>query len=72
MKDLENWLSEQLDQNKVEPNSGLGQAISYMLKHWKPLTAYLRIRNVPLDNNVATIPLFAGYHSLEYATYTIL
>jgi len=52
MKDLKNWLNGQLDQNKVEPNSGLGQAISYMLKHWKPLTAFLRIRNAPLDNNI--------------------
>jgi hypothetical protein len=52
MKDLKNWLNEQLDQKKVEPNSGLGQAITYMLKHWKPLTAFLRVRNAPLDNNI--------------------
>ena len=52
MKKLKNWLDEQLDQKKVEPNSGLGQAIAYMLKHWKPLTAFLRIRNAPLDNNI--------------------
>ena len=52
MKKLKNWLNEQLDQKKVEPNSGIGQAITYMLKHWKPLTAFLRIRNAPLDNNI--------------------
>jgi hypothetical protein len=52
MKELKNWLNEQLDQKKVEPNSGLGQAITYMLKHWKPLTAFLRVRNAPLDNNI--------------------
>lgn len=52
MKDLKNWLDEQLDQKKVEPNSGLGQAITYMLKHWKPLSAFLRVRNAPLDNNI--------------------
>lgn len=52
MKKLKNWLNEQLDQKKVEPNSGLGQAIKYMLKHWKPLTSFLRIRNAPLDNNI--------------------
>jgi len=52
MKELKTWLDEQLDQNKVEPNSGLGQAISYMLKHWQPLTAFLRVRNAPLDNNI--------------------
>jgi len=52
MKDLREWLDDHLDQNKVEPNSGLGQAISYMLNHWQPLTAFLRIRNAPLDNNI--------------------
>jgi len=52
MKDLKNWLDEQLDQKKVEPNSGLGQAITYMLNHWKPLTAFLRVPNAPLDNNI--------------------
>ena len=52
MKELKQWLEDQLDHNKVEPNSGLGQAISYMLKHWKPLTAFLRVRNAPLDNNI--------------------
>jgi hypothetical protein len=30
MKALKQWLEHQLDHNKVEPNSGLGQAISYM------------------------------------------
>jgi hypothetical protein len=52
MEDLEIWLNEQLDQNKVEPNSSLGQAISYMLNHWGPLTLFLRAPNAPLDNNI--------------------
>ena len=52
MKGLKNWLEEQLDQKMVEPNSSLGEAISYMLDHWKPLTAFLRVRNAPLDNNI--------------------
>jgi transposase len=52
MKEMKQWLEDQLDHNKVEPNSGLGQAISYMLNHWKPLTAFLRVRNAPLDNNI--------------------
>jgi len=30
----------------------LGQAISYMLKHWKPLTLFLRKAGAPLDNNI--------------------
>jgi transposase len=52
MEDLKLWLNDQLDQKKVEPNSGLGQAISYMLNHWKPLTLFLRAPKAPLDNNI--------------------
>ncbi len=36
----------------VEPNSALGKAISYMLKHWEKLTLFLRQPGAPLDNNV--------------------
>ena len=52
MEDLKTWLNDQLDQKKVEPNSGLGQAISYMLNHWQPLTLFLRVPKAPLDNNI--------------------
>ena len=52
MQDLENWLNDQLDQKKVEPNCGLGQAISYMLNHWPALTLFLRVPKAPLDNNI--------------------
>ena len=52
MEQLKTWLNEQFDENKVEPNSGLGQAISYMLKHWEALTLFLREPNAPLDNNL--------------------
>jgi len=52
MEQLKIWFNEQLDEKKVEPNSGLGQAISYMLKHWEALTLFLREPNAPLDNNI--------------------
>ena len=52
MEQLRIWFNEQLDEKKVEPNSGLGQAISYMLKHWEALTLFLREPNAPLDNNI--------------------
>ncbi len=52
MQDLHAWFHEQLDQHKVEPNSGLGQAIGYMLNHWDPLTLFLRVPKAPLDNNL--------------------
>jgi transposase len=34
------------------PNSGLGKAITYLLRHWKGLTAFLRHAGAPLDNNI--------------------
>ena len=49
---LETWLRQQLDDHLVEPNSGLGTAITYMLKHWAKLTLFLRVPGAPLDNNV--------------------
>jgi len=52
MRQLHAWMTDQLEGRKVEPNSGLGKAISYMLKHWEPLTLFLRAEGVPLDNNL--------------------
>ena len=52
MAELETWLAEQIEQHKVEPNSGLGEAITYMRKHWKALTLFLRQPGAPLDNNI--------------------
>ena len=49
---LQTWLRHQLDAHLVEPNSGLGTAIAYMLKHWAPLTLFLRVPGAPLDNNI--------------------
>jgi hypothetical protein len=37
----------------VEPNSGLGKALTY-LRHWKGLTLFLRQEGAPLDNNLVT------------------
>jgi len=52
MKNLKEWLSQQIEQKKTEPNSSLGKAITYMLKHWEPLTLFLRVPEAPLDNNI--------------------
>lgn len=52
MEGLHAWLTAQLQEKKVEPNSGLGQAISYLLKYWRELTRFLRQPGAPLDNNV--------------------
>jgi transposase len=52
MERLHDWLETQFAQKKTEPNSGLGKAITYLLRHWKGLTAFLREAGAPLDNNV--------------------
>lgn len=52
MKELHCWLAKQFDDKKVEPNSSLGKAIRYMLKHWQELTLFLRVEKAPLDNNI--------------------
>ncbi|MHC4065665.1 MAG: IS66 family transposase [Planctomycetota bacterium] len=52
MDQLHQWLRQQLDQRKVEPNSSLGGAIRYMLKHWEKMTLFLRVAGAPLDNNI--------------------
>ena len=52
MAHLEKWMQEQFDGQKVEPNSGLGEAIRYMQKHWSKLTLFLRKPGAPLDNNI--------------------
>lgn len=52
MNQLKEWMQQQLDQHLVEPNSGLGEAIAYMLKHWEPLTLFLRQPGAPLSNNI--------------------
>ena len=49
---LQTWMSEQLERRLVEPNSSLGGALNYMLKHWSALTLFLRKAGAPLDNNV--------------------
>jgi transposase len=52
MEKLHTWLQAQFDERLVEPNSGLGNAINYLLKHWEKLTLFLRKAGVPLDNNL--------------------
>lgn len=52
MEALHAWLIRQFEERLVEPNSALGQAISYLLKHWEKLTLFLRKAGAPLDNNL--------------------
>jgi transposase len=52
MEDLRQWMETQFAEHKTEPNSGLGKAISCLLRHWTKLTLFLRQQGAPLDNNV--------------------
>jgi transposase len=52
LDDLHRWMTEQFEQRLVEPNSGLGKALRYLLNHWSELTLFLRMPGAPLDNNV--------------------
>jgi hypothetical protein len=45
---LHGWINEQFEQRLVEPNSGLGKALKYLLRHWKKLTLFLRVAGAPL------------------------
>jgi hypothetical protein len=52
MDDLARWMNEQFEQHLVEPNSGLGKALHYLIRHWDALTLFLRKAGAPLDNNL--------------------
>jgi hypothetical protein len=52
MEELKDWMTAQIEGKQVEPNSGLGEAITYMRKHWDKLTLFLRHPGAPLDNNL--------------------
>jgi hypothetical protein len=52
MEELNVWLARQFDERLVEPNSSLGTAIAYLLRHWEKLTLFLRVPGAPLDDNI--------------------
>jgi transposase len=72
MDELHQWMTQRLEQKLVEPNSGLGQALNYMLKHWTALTLFLRQAGAPLDNNICEralkMAILHRKNSLSYKT----
>jgi hypothetical protein len=72
LEELQVWMRRQLEDKLVEPNSGLGEAIGYMLRHWEPLTLFLRQAGAPLDNNIAEralkMAILHRKNSLSYKT----
>jgi transposase len=69
---LKAWLERQGAERRVEPNSSLGKAITYLLKHWETLTRFLTVPGAPLDNNTAEralkLCIRQRKNSLFYAT----
>lgn len=52
MDTLDAWFETQFAEKRVEPNSGLGEAIACCLKRWGRLTLSLCEAGVPLDSNI--------------------
>jgi transposase len=52
MDELKGWMEAQLNEKKVEPNSGAGKAMTYMLTRWPKFTLFLRVPGAAIDNNV--------------------
>lgn len=52
MDTLHGWLGAQFAERRVKPNSSLGKAITYLLRHWKALTLFLRQAGVSVGNNL--------------------
>jgi len=53
MAGLRTWIQELFDTKRVEPNSGLGGALRYLLVRWEALTLFLRVVDAPIDNNIS-------------------
>ena len=69
---LRRGFQEELESRKIEPNSGLGGAVGYLLDRWESRTQFLRVPGAPLDNNPTERLLKAAIlhrkNSLHYKT----
>jgi transposase len=72
MASLRAWIEEQFGERRVEPNSSLGKALTYMVKHWAGLTRYLEDGRAPLDTNaverILKLVVLCRKNSLFYRT----
>jgi hypothetical protein len=53
MVKLKEFIEEEFEKNRAEPNSSIGKAFQYLLNHWEGLTRWLSVPGCPLDNNEA-------------------
>ncbi len=49
--EIDEWMTAQIVEKKVEPNSALGKHIKYCQKRWPELTKFLTIPGAPLTND---------------------
>ena len=72
LENLRREFQEELEKRKIEPNSGLGAGVGYMLDRWETLTTFLKVAGAPLDNNESERLLKAAIllrkNSLHYKT----
>jgi transposase len=72
MLKLHGWLKQQLTEKRVEPNSSLGKAMKYLLRHWKKLRRFLVVPGCPINNNVVEralkIPIRVRKTAMFYKT----
>lgn len=73
MQSMKVWLNNLLLFSESEPNSPLGKAVAYMLRHFTRMTQFLIVPGVPLDNNICeqAIRVLICYrkNSLFYRSY---
>lgn len=77
MEQLHVHMTKLLVEHKVEPNSELGKALKYMLRHWTKLTRFLTVIRAPIDNNLVEQALkiairnrkTAMFYRTEYSAY---
>jgi hypothetical protein len=72
LEKLRRQFQEEVESRKIEPNSGLGGAVGYLLDRWDTLTKFLKVPGAPLDNNETERLLKAAIlhrkNSLHYKT----
>jgi hypothetical protein len=72
MEELKAWCDRQIHEKIVEPNSGIGKAIAYLLNHWEKLTRFLRVPKAPLDNTICERALKRAVLNRNYAQFRIM
>jgi len=65
MEGLRQWMENQFAEHKTEPNSGLGKAISYLLRHWTKLTLFPASKGRPSRQQHRRKSIEEGYSASQ-------